>query len=159
MQVNFAQKSEALLREGVSLRSAPRLAVGQPATLRWPDISRRVCRGQFLWAEARAKCFSRRTRRRKKRIGLYSRRRAANSVRLFIGFMGAFMPPFGLHVFFWRDFPESKREKVRDLYETHWSCEIFFVIIKFAVVLPFEKAALFQCQTSRRRRVYTTRRL
>ncbi len=26
---------------------------------RWPDINRRVCRGQFLWAEARAKCFLR----------------------------------------------------------------------------------------------------
>ena len=60
------------MREGGSLRSAPRLAVGQPATLRWPDISRRVCRGQFLWAEARAKCFSRRTRRREKRIGFFA---------------------------------------------------------------------------------------
>ena len=28
----------------------------------WPDISRRVCRGQFRWAEASAKYFSRRTR-------------------------------------------------------------------------------------------------
>ena len=40
---------------------------------RWPDINRRVCRGQFLWAEARAKCFLRRTRRRKKRITIYLR--------------------------------------------------------------------------------------
>ena len=45
----------------------------RPATLRWPDINRRVCRGRFLWAEARAKCFLRRTRRRKKQIGAFSR--------------------------------------------------------------------------------------
>ena len=135
-------KRHRLFGKEVSMRSAPCPAVGGTATLR---------SAQSVFRDVHAAA--------KKRIGLYSRRRAANSVRLFIGLMGAFMPPFGLHVFFWRDFPESKREKVRDLYETHWSCEIFFVIIKFAVVLPFEKAALFQCQTSRRRRVYTTRRL
>ncbi|MFR1194945.1 MAG: hypothetical protein ACLSDK_02415 [Oscillospiraceae bacterium] len=39
----------------------------------WPDISRRVCRGQFRWAEASAKYFSRRTRRREKWIEPYSR--------------------------------------------------------------------------------------
>ena len=135
-------KRHRLFGKEVSLRSAPYPAVGEAATLR---------SAQSVFRDVHAAA--------KKRFGLYSRLRAANSVRLFIGLMGAFMPPFGLHVFFWRDFPESKREKVRDLYETHWSCEIFFVIIKFAVVLPFEKAALFQCQTSRRRRVYTTRRL
>ena len=37
----------------------------------WPDINRRVCRGQFLWAEASANCFC--GILRAKRIGFYSR--------------------------------------------------------------------------------------
>ena len=45
----------------------------------WPDINRRVCRGQYLWAEARAKCFLRRTRRRKNGLDLFRGSRAANS--------------------------------------------------------------------------------
>ena len=131
MQVNFAQKSEALLREGGSLRSAPRLAVGQPAALRWPDISRRVCRGQFLWAEARAKCFSRRTRRREKRIGFFLRRCGANSVRLERG-----APGFAGHSSFARLYKASRfRAAARNVFygkakrtvQTKRSARFFFV--------------------------------
>ena len=58
----------------------------------WPDISRRVCRGQFRWAEASAKYFSRRTRPTEVPLGgaaakngwnLIRGLRAANSARLF----------------------------------------------------------------------------
>ena len=58
----------------------------------WPDINRRVCRGQFRWAEASAKYFSRRTRPTEVpwggaavKNGLNTIRglRAANSARLF----------------------------------------------------------------------------
>ena len=69
---------------GKRTRSAPRIFVRRARkNTRWPDVNHRVCRGQFLWVEARAGNISQRTRRREKRIGSYSRRcGAANSVRL-----------------------------------------------------------------------------
>ena len=79
------------LTKEFSLRPARPCAQAPTNTL-WPDISRRVCRGQFRWAEASAKYFSRRTRptevplggaAAKNGLNLIRGLRAANSARLF----------------------------------------------------------------------------
>ena len=67
-----SQRAAPFWKRGI--RCALRLAPPQAGLRHWPNINRRVCRGQFLWAEASAGCFLRCIRRRKKRIGVYSRR-------------------------------------------------------------------------------------
>ena len=58
-------KGQRPLMTGKRTRSEPRIFVrrARKNTL-WPGINHRVCRGQFLWVEARAGNISRRTRRR-----------------------------------------------------------------------------------------------
>ncbi len=53
---NFVQRAMPFGRGEFAANRAFCAHSAQKYTL-WPDINRRVCRGQFLWAEARAKCF------------------------------------------------------------------------------------------------------